>query len=133
MYSKIFLNSKFKFLRKCQNKSVCVRRFLRCKSGREKMPAKQEGKFIREKRAWRLLRSVGIQTVLQIFRKLWPTVPHQDHRRLTSSQGEHPQANRATQRKGRLRRCRSNGLLGPSEHRVKQDKKRANGPTRISS
>ena len=30
MYSKIFLNSKFKFSRKCQNKSVCVRRFLRC-------------------------------------------------------------------------------------------------------
>ena len=30
MYSNFFLNSKFKFLRKCQNKSVCVRRFLRC-------------------------------------------------------------------------------------------------------
>ena len=30
MYSKIFLDSKFKFSRKCQNKSVCVRRFLRC-------------------------------------------------------------------------------------------------------
>ena len=30
MYSKIFLNSKSQFLRKCQNKSVCVRRFLRC-------------------------------------------------------------------------------------------------------
>ena len=30
MYSKIFLNSKFKFSRKFQNKSVCVRRFLRC-------------------------------------------------------------------------------------------------------
>ena len=32
MYSKIFLNSKLRFLRKCQNKSVCVRRFLRCRS-----------------------------------------------------------------------------------------------------
>ena len=31
MYSKIFLNSKFKFSRKCQNKSVCVKRFLRCR------------------------------------------------------------------------------------------------------
>ena len=30
MYSKIFLNSKFKFTRKCQNKSVCVRRLCRC-------------------------------------------------------------------------------------------------------
>ena len=30
MYSKIFLNSKIRFSRKCQNKSVCVRRFLRC-------------------------------------------------------------------------------------------------------
>ena len=30
MYSKIVLNSKFMFSRKCQNKSVCVRRFLRC-------------------------------------------------------------------------------------------------------
>ena len=30
MYSKILLNLKFKFLRKCQNKSVCVRRFLKC-------------------------------------------------------------------------------------------------------
>ena len=31
MYSKIFLNSKFRFSRKCQNKSVCVRRCLRCR------------------------------------------------------------------------------------------------------
>ena len=34
MYSKIFVNSKFKFSRKCQNKSVCVRRFLRCMTTR---------------------------------------------------------------------------------------------------
>ena len=30
IYSKIFFNTKFKFSRKCQNKSVCIRRFLRC-------------------------------------------------------------------------------------------------------
>ena len=30
MYSKVFFNSKFEFLRKSQNKSVCVRTFLRC-------------------------------------------------------------------------------------------------------
>ena len=30
MYYKVFLNSKLKFSRKLQNKSVCVRRFLRC-------------------------------------------------------------------------------------------------------
>ena len=30
MYHKVFYNSKFKFSRKCKNKSVCVRRFLRC-------------------------------------------------------------------------------------------------------
>ena len=29
MYSEVFFNSKFKILRKCQKKSVCVRRFLR--------------------------------------------------------------------------------------------------------
>ena len=33
MFSLIFLNSKFKFSRKCQNKSVCVRRFFRCMNG----------------------------------------------------------------------------------------------------
>ena len=32
MQPKIFLNSIFKFSRKCQKKSVCVRRFLRCMS-----------------------------------------------------------------------------------------------------
>ena len=30
MYPMVFLNSKYKFSRKCQNKSACVRRFLRC-------------------------------------------------------------------------------------------------------
>ena len=30
MYPKVFWNSKFKFSRKCRNKSVCVRTFLRC-------------------------------------------------------------------------------------------------------
>ena len=30
MYSKIFSISKFKFSRKCRNKSVCIRKFLRC-------------------------------------------------------------------------------------------------------
>ena len=31
MYPKVFFKSKFKISRKCQNKSVCVRKFLWCR------------------------------------------------------------------------------------------------------